>query len=183
MRWLWLLLFGATLHWTAGAALAQDRRPDARLEFSSRSYGLLLGVSQGKGMLEFRGQRYPFTVSGLRVATLGVARVDALGQVYRLRELADFAGRYLVVEGGVTVARGGGHAVLRNEKGVTLYLQNVMTGFDLTLGGGGMDIALSKAAEAAAPAESDRSAAPRAASAPQPSTTLPPLELMTTPVR
>ena len=84
--------------------------------------------------------------------TLGIAKVDALGQVYRLRELADFTGRYIAVEGGLTVVQGGGHAVLRNEKGVMLYLQNVQYGLDLTLGGGGIDIALTEPADASASA-------------------------------
>lgn len=134
------------------AVLAQDRRPDARLAFSSTSFGLLFGFSQGQGTLEFRGKKYPFTVSGIKAATLGIARVDALGQVYRLRELTDFAGRYIAVEGGLTVVQGGGNAVLRNEKGVTLYLQNVQYGLDLTLGGGGVDIALTEPVETPAPA-------------------------------
>ncbi|MFZ1642249.1 MAG: hypothetical protein WAV07_12640 [Candidatus Contendobacter sp.] len=135
-----------------GAALAQDRQPDARLAFSSTSFGLLFGFSQGQGALEFQGRKYPFAVSGIKVATLGITKVDALGQVYRLRELADFPGRYIVVEGGFTVVQGGGNAVLRNEKGVMLYLQNVQYGLELTLGGGGVDIALTEPADASAPA-------------------------------
>lgn len=128
----------------AGAALAQDARPDARLEFSSTSFGLLFGFSQGQGTLEFQGRRYPFSVSGIKVATVGVTRVSALGQVYRLRELADFTGRYVAVEGAFTLGQGGGNAILRNEKGVTLYLQNVQQGIELTLGGGGISIALTE---------------------------------------
>ena len=49
-----------------------------------------------------------------------------------------------MVEGGLTVVQGGGNALLRNEKGVMLYLQNVQYGLDLTLGGGGIDIALTE---------------------------------------
>jgi len=127
-----------------GAALAQDGRPDARIQFSSTSFGLLFGYQQGQGTLEFAGGKHPFRVTGIKVATLGVSQVDALGQVYRLRELTDFPGRYIAVEGGLTVGQGGGNAMLRNEKGVTLYLQNVQYGLDLTLGGGGVDIALAE---------------------------------------
>ncbi len=151
MRLMRMVLMMALIAVT-GAALAQDRRPDARLAFSSISFGLLLGYHQGQGALEFQGRKYPLTVSGIRVATLGISKVDALGQVYHLRELADFPGRYIVVEGGLTVVQGGGNAVLRNEKGVMLYLQNVQYGLDLTLGGGGVDIALTESADTAAPA-------------------------------
>ncbi|KAB2926530.1 MAG: hypothetical protein F9K25_16005 [Candidatus Contendobacter sp.] len=151
MRFTRMVLIMALVAGT-GAALAQDRRPDARLTFSSTSFGLLFGFSQGQGALEFQGRKYPFTVSGIKVATLGISKVDALGQVYRLRELADFPGRYIAVEGGLTVVQGGGNAVLRNERGVMLYLQNVQYGLDLTLGGGGVDIALTGSADPSAPA-------------------------------
>lgn len=119
---------------------AQDARPDARLHFSSVSFGLLLGYSYGEGDLDFAGRRYPFKVSGFKLAMAGASQVDAVGQVYRLREAADLAGRYVWVEGGLTVAQGGGGAVLRNEKGVMIYLQNVQQGLELSLGGGSLTI-------------------------------------------
>ena len=146
------MVFLVVLATGTGAVLAQDRRPDARLAFSSTAIGLGFGYQWGQGALEFQGRKHPFTVSGIKAATLGVTRVDALGQIYRLRELADFSGRYIVVEGGLTVVQGGGNAVLRNEKGVTLYLQNVQYGLDLTLGGGGVDIALTEPTSNSTPA-------------------------------
>ena len=127
-------------------AQAQDGRPDARLEFSSTSYGLLVGFNKGQGKLIFGERQYRFSVSGVKVGTLGVARVDAVGQVYRLRELADFPGRYYALEGAITVGQGGGGTVLRNQKGVMLYLQNVQKGVELTLGGGGPDIGFTESA-------------------------------------
>ncbi|MFZ4790550.1 MAG: hypothetical protein ACOYMW_06625 [Candidatus Competibacteraceae bacterium] len=133
------------------AALAQDGRLDGRLQFSSTAFGLLFGYSQGQGSLEFKGKNYPFTISGVKAATVGVSKVDALGQVYRLREIADFPGTYVAIEGGFTLFQGGGSAMLRNEKGVTLYLQNVQYGLDLTLGGGGLSIALSEPATTSSP--------------------------------
>jgi len=151
MRFAWVVL-AVILVVGTGVALAQDRRPDARLAFSSTSFGLLFGYQQGQGALEFQGRKYPFTVAGIKVATVGFTKVDALGQVYRLRELADFNGRYIAIEGGLTVIQGGGHTVLRNEKGVMLYLQNVQYGLDLSLGGGGVDIALTEPADVSAPA-------------------------------
>lgn len=151
MRFEKMVLLAALVAGT-GVALAQDRPPDARLAFSSTSFGLLFGYQQGQGALEFQGRKHPFTVSGIKAATLGITKVDALGQVYRLRELADFPGRYIAIEGGLTVVQGGGNAVLRNEKGVMLYLQNVQYGLDLTLGGGGVDIALTEPADLSTPA-------------------------------
>lgn len=151
MRWMWAVLMGI---WIIGSApaWAQDGRPDARLEFSSFSVGLLLGYSDGEGTLDFQGRQYRFTISGFKVATLGISRVNAEGQVYRLRDIADFAGRYVVAEGGLTFIKGGGPAMLRNEHGVTLYLQNAQVGLDLTLGGGGLSIVLESAPDEEKPA-------------------------------
>ena len=140
-------------------AWAQDARPDARLQFSSFSVGLLFGYSQGEGTLDFAGQRYPFTVSGIKLATVGISRVSAVGQVYRLREVADLAGRYIAVEGALTLVQGGGNAVLRNEKGVTIYLQNLQQGLELTLGGGGLSIALTDPTEKVIPAMMENASA------------------------
>ncbi|HRD49824.1 MAG TPA: hypothetical protein PL166_09530 [Candidatus Contendobacter sp.] len=131
---------------------AQDARPDARLQFSSFSVGLLFGYSQGEGTLDFAGRQYPFTVSGITLATVGISQVSAVGQVYRLREAADLAGRYAAIEGALTLGQGGGSAVLRNAKGVTLYLQNVQQGLEVTLGGGGLSIALTEPTEGVVPA-------------------------------
>lgn len=152
MRFVRMILMAVLVITGTSAALAQDRRPDARLAFSSTSFGLLFGYQWGQGALEFQGRKHPFTVTGIKAATLGIAKVDALGQVYRLQELADFPGRYVMVEGGLTFIQGGGNAVLRNEKGVMLYVQNVQSGLDLTLGGGGIDVALTESTDASPPA-------------------------------
>lgn len=139
MRWMRVFWVGLLLM-SCGASLAQDRPPDARLEFSSTSYGFIVGFTQGHGKLMVGEKHYPFSVSGLKGVTLGFTQISAIGQIYRLRDVADFPGRYYVVEGAFTVGQGGGSALLRNEKGVTLYLQNTQRGAELTLGGGGVDI-------------------------------------------
>lgn len=73
------MVLTATLIAATGAVLAQDRRPDARLAFSSTAFGLVFGYQSGQGALEFQGRKYPFTVSGIKAATLGISKVDALG--------------------------------------------------------------------------------------------------------
>ena len=156
------MILTLTLIIGTNTTLAQDKPPDARLELSSTSFGLLFGYSQGKGTLLFQEQQYPFSVSGIKVATLGVSQVNALGQVYGLREIADFSGNYAVVEGGVTLVQGGGSTLLRNGKGVTLYLQNLQQGLDLTLGGGGLSITLDEPEPVAesSPAEMEKASTP-----------------------
>jgi hypothetical protein len=158
-RWT-LLVFLMVLTGGANWTWAQDGKPDARLEFSSTSYGFLVGVNTGEGKLLMRDRQYTFTLSAFKVATLGFTKVNALGQVYRLRDLADFPGRYYAVEGVFTLVQGGGHAVLRNKNGVMLYLQNAQQGAELTLGGSSIDIAFKE--ETASPSAPARVVTPPA---------------------
>ncbi|MCB1776429.1 MAG: hypothetical protein KDI50_03230 [Candidatus Competibacteraceae bacterium] len=157
-----MMVLTLTLMMGTGAALAQDKLPDARLEFSSTSFGLLFGYSQGTGTLFFQERQYPFSISGIKVATLGVSQVNALGQVYGLQEIDDFPGDYAVVEGGLTLVQGGGSTLLRNGKGVTLYLQNLQQGLDLTLGGGRLSITLDEPEPVAesSPTEMEKASTP-----------------------
>ncbi|MBL8259702.1 MAG: hypothetical protein JNM60_07845 [Candidatus Competibacteraceae bacterium] len=144
MRLAWVVWVGMALAVNAAATRAQDGRPDARVSLTGTAYGFLVGVNQGRGKLIFKERQYPFSMSAIKVGTLGYTRVDAEGQVYRLRDLADFPGRYYAVEGAFTVGQGGGGTVLRNEKGVMLYLQNLHKGVELTLGGSSVDIAFAE---------------------------------------
>ena len=58
MRFVRMILMVVLVIAGTSAVLAQDRRPDARLAFSSTSFGLLFGYSQGDGSLEFEGKNY-----------------------------------------------------------------------------------------------------------------------------
>ncbi|MBV8428597.1 MAG: hypothetical protein JOZ88_15255 [Hyphomicrobiales bacterium] len=49
----------------------------------------------GSGTLSFGGRRYRFKLAGLGVGGFGASRLDATGNVYGLRQLADFEGAYL----------------------------------------------------------------------------------------
>lgn len=135
-------------------SLAQEGLPSGRLAFSSMSFGLVLGFNRGEGILRvtntnpsasalpLEGATYAFSVTGFSVATIGVTKVDAIGVVYNLNDIADFEGLYVAGEGGLTLLQGGGHIVMRNQNGVSIYLQLYNTGVELRLGGGGLNIAL-----------------------------------------
>ena len=48
----------------------------------------------GSGTLTYQGQTYPFRIAGLGVGGIGVSTVDAEGEVYDLKRLAEFPGAY-----------------------------------------------------------------------------------------
>jgi hypothetical protein len=83
------------------------------------------GVTWGKGTLILsNGEQYAFEVSGLGVTGTreAVVPVQAVGEVFNLRKLADFEGTYKATERQVTAGRGAGHISLVNEHGVTVAL-------------------------------------------------------------
>lgn len=53
----------------------------------------------------------------------------------------------MALEGSLTIALGGGNALLRNQHGVIISLQTLQKGVELTLGGGGLEITLDQAVD------------------------------------
>ena len=78
-------------------AVAKVPRPSGTLSIATTSIALGIGVNWGTGILTTHGQRYPFDVQGLEVGGVGVSKVQAVGQVYNLRKVGDFAGTYVAV--------------------------------------------------------------------------------------
>jgi hypothetical protein len=135
---------------------AEEKLPSGRFEFSSISFGLLVGFNRGEGALSLsesdpdRGdlpltmKTYPFSVTGFSLATVGLAKIDAVGTVYNLNDIVDFEGLYIAGEGALTLGQGGGHLIMRNQNGVVIYLQLYNKGVELRLGGGGINFTLQK---------------------------------------
>ena len=85
----------ALLMAASGTAPAQSDT-SGKVTLESKSVALGVGVSWGDGVLEYRGKKYPFTVEGLSVLDLGVAKVSARGEVQNLKKLEDFNGNYVL---------------------------------------------------------------------------------------
>ena len=137
-----LIITGLTI-----IAEAQEEMTSGRLQFESTAFGLILGFNRGNGILTMGGKDYPFSIKGLKLATIGVSRIDAIGAVYHLSRIEAFNGRYMALEGSLTIALGGGNALLRNQHGVIISLQTLQKGVELTLGGGGLEITLDQAVD------------------------------------
>ena len=116
--------------------------PPAYVELQRSSVGAGLGISWGKGTLSFEGNNYAFSVKGLSVGDIGLAKMIAEGQVANLDRLSDFAGTYVAVEAGATAGKGAGTTTMMNEKGVMITLASAREGLGLTLGAQGFSISL-----------------------------------------
>jgi hypothetical protein len=123
-------------------ARAQEGTPDGTVRLSSGSVAAGVGFSWGGGTLTYQGKEYPFDVSGLSVADVGISKAEGSGSVYHLKKLADFNGNYTGVSAGVTVAGGGGGMALQNQNGVVLNLVGTTQGLKFKLGVDGVKITL-----------------------------------------
>jgi len=112
------------------------------VKISSGSVAAGVGFSWGGGVLTYQGKDYPFDVSGLSVADVGISQAEASGNVYHLKNLADFNGNYTGVSAGVTVAGGGGGMALRNQNGVVVNLSGTTQGLKFKLGVDGVKFTL-----------------------------------------
>lgn len=84
---------------SADAAFAQrtrpDPNPDASIEIEQVRVGVLaVGATVGGGRLRFRGEEHRFSVRGFEIGSVCVASLSARGEVFNLRRLEDFPGRY-----------------------------------------------------------------------------------------
>jgi hypothetical protein len=123
-------------------AVAQEGAPSGKVTVESKSVAIGVGVSWGDGVLTFQGKDHKFSVNGLSVVDLGVAKVSANGEVFNLKKLSDFSGNYVAGEAGAAVGGGAGAITLKNQKGVVMRLTGTGTGVKFTLAGKGVDVKL-----------------------------------------
>ena len=108
-----------------------DPNPDGSVEIEQVRVGVLaVGTSIGGGRLQFRGEEHRFSVRGIEFGSVGVSSLSARGEVFNLRRLEDFAGRYTerVVPRTPGAASGPETRFLRNQAGVELRLRTERAG-------------------------------------------------------
>jgi hypothetical protein len=104
-----------------------------------------IGWSWGSGTLTLLdGSQHQFKVSGLDVVAVGIKQATGVGNVYNLKKLEDFEGKYVKAAAGIAVGGGAGATSMRNDKGVVINLTGVGQGVDIRLAVSGMDVTLVK---------------------------------------
>jgi hypothetical protein len=120
-------------------------RPDATLRMSMGGVHLGIGGSSGSGTLTYKGKNYPFRVSGMAVGRVGVTSSSAVGDVFNLRHLQDFNGRYDVSGAGtrgVTLGAGRTGTIMSNQAGVIVRVSSTQRGVAVNATGGGLTMQL-----------------------------------------
>jgi hypothetical protein len=140
MRLIQVALLGLLVSSTATTATRAETGA-VRVVFTKG--GFIIGVGGGDGVLTFRGNKYPFTVSGMSIgATIGASTTQFVGRALNLRSPGDIQGTYSAIGAGGALAAGAGGVQLQNEKGVILQLHGPKVGVELSAAVGGVTIAL-----------------------------------------
>jgi hypothetical protein len=119
-----------------------DTAPPPWLEMEYMSVAAGLGFGWGEGTLTFEARDYPFSMRGLGLIDIGIARAVASGHVENLDDPADLEGVFVAAEAGATAGVGRAALILRNGNGVVIRLRSELRGARLTLGAEGIRIAL-----------------------------------------
>lgn len=126
----------------ANFAVAEETKPSGTISIESHSVALGFGVNWGHGTLKFKGKEYKFKIHGLSVIDLGVSSVSAVGEVYHLRHLSDFAGVFSAASAGWDVGSGVGATYLENQHDVVIKIKSKKQGVQFTLALGGLRVKL-----------------------------------------
>jgi hypothetical protein len=114
------------------------------IELSGGGVAFGVGVSWGKGTLNYRGQTYKLKTSGLSAVDIGASGYTANGTVENLKKLSDIEGNYTAGQLGATVAGGGGLTTMKNDKGVVIKMHATSRGLQFTAAPKGVKVELAK---------------------------------------
>ncbi len=126
----------------AAPALAEEKTPDATIEFTGGSVAAGIGFSWGSGEVTYKGKQHDVSVDGLSVGDVGATRVSLSGKVYNLKKLEDIEGNYTSVGAGATVGGGGAAVAMRNQNGVVIEAVSTTQGLKVALGTAGVNVKL-----------------------------------------
>jgi hypothetical protein len=129
---------------SAAPAVAEQAIPSAYVWLNGGSVAVGIGYTWGHGTLYYSKdqKQYKFKLSGVSIADVGGAGINAEGEVYNLSSPGDLSGSYTAVTAGVTVIEGGSVAYLKNKNGVVIKLHSQTGGLRFNLSANGMNITL-----------------------------------------
>ena len=139
-----LAVLAACLLAAESVSAQQDKPlyPIGRITFEATSIGVGVDVSWGNGTFSFQGKQYPISIQGLGLAGVGISQVNAVGDVYNLKNAADVAGTYVGITGGIAIAGGPKGILAQNQNGVVIDLRATQQGVSFNLGANGFTVNL-----------------------------------------
>jgi len=122
------------------APLPVPESPQATFTLSGGVVALGIGYEWARGILTYQGRTFPFRVRGMSVLDLGAAKLVGTGEVFHLKSLADFEGRYTGTTFGSAVSHGASMALMNNANGVSIRARSTVSGVRLNFSGNGFQI-------------------------------------------
>jgi hypothetical protein len=140
-----LLLSACTGSVKLGPEAVAGKTPDGTVDMQEVQAAYIGSGAAGTGVLTFRGKEYKFQVGGVGIGGIGLSSVDASGEAYNLRDLAQFPGTYGQARYGFAIGTSSaGDLWMQNETGVILHLKAKRTGLILSLGGDAVVISMTQ---------------------------------------
>lgn len=124
---------------------SKELNPVGKVSISDTQLGFIVGGSWGKGVLSYGGTDYEFKIKGLKLGTIGISKISAVGSVYNMDSLSQFSGTYIAGQAGIALAGGVGGTVLENQNKVYIRLGSTQKGVALNIGIDGITIDLKDA--------------------------------------
>jgi hypothetical protein len=138
-----LSLPGCTGSVQLGPQAVAGLTPDGTVNMDQVQVAYLASAGGGTGTLYYQGNAYTFSIGGLGVGGIGASTISAEGEVYKLGNLANFAGTYGQARYGFAIGNlSGGDLWMQNQAGVIMHLKAKRTGLMLSLGGDAMVITM-----------------------------------------
>jgi hypothetical protein len=110
--------------------------PDGTVDMDQVQVAYIGSAGGGSGTLYYHDANYPFSVGGLGIGGIGASTIDAAGEVYKLKSVANFSGTYGQARYGFAIgSTSAGDLWMQNEAGVIMHLKAKRTGLMLSLGG------------------------------------------------
>jgi hypothetical protein len=144
-RWVGSLAAVGALILAGGAVAETPKKPVAQVSIDETQFGLIVGGSDGGGVLTFEGKKYPFKIGGMSLgANIGISKFSAVGDVYDMTDVSQFAGIYARLSDSVALGGGVGNMTLKNQNGVIMTLKGTTQGIQLNAGASGVTVTLDK---------------------------------------
>ncbi len=130
----------ATVALFASTGMAGDAKPSGTVTLQTKAVAVGIGVSWGSGVVTYQGKEYSFKVNGLSVVDVGVSQISAVGDVYSLNKIEDFAGTFTAADAGIAIGGGVGAVAMKNQNGVVMKLTSTQKGIKLKLAAEGLKV-------------------------------------------
>jgi len=125
-----------------GAEQKPEGAPSGTIHLEEYQFMAILEGGWGHGTLAYNNKVYKFKVSGMGAGGWGAQKISGTGDVYYLKDIADFPGKYSEVRGGVAAAKGAGGLYLKNDKGVAIEVKTHAEGLAMSVGVTGVTVRL-----------------------------------------